>query len=250
MKESKSLSSRGGLEEHQLSKSKSILYHLYPGIIITLCFIIITPYLVKHGYPPQFGSLLAIIIVAIPLLLVHLLSAKNKEHRKNIWQLNVYRNKLSSSKLILYSIGLVVLMFLIWGVTQPLDKIITDKIFSWLPSWYTVQDFKGYSKTSIEITLVLNLLLNGFLAPLIEEYYFRGYLLPRMTAWGKWAFVVNTVLFSLYHFWQPYVYLTLIIALLPMIYLVWKTKDLRLAILTHSLLNIIGALLSFGLLMK
>jgi len=234
----------------QLSKTKSVFLHLYPGIFIALCFIIITPYLVKHGYPPQLGSLLAIIIVAIPLLLVHLASAKNKEHRKNIWELNVYRNKLSTGKLILYSVGLVVLMFLIWGVTQPLDKIITDNIFSWLPSWYTVQDFKGYSKASIEITLVLNLLLNGFLAPLIEEYYFRGYLLPRMTAWGKWAFVVNTVLFSLYHFWQPYVYLTLIIALLPMIYLVWKTKDLRLAILTHSLLNIIGALLSFGLLMK
>ena len=141
-------------------------------------------------------------------------------------------------------------MFLIWGITQPLDKIITDKIFNWLPAWYTVQDFKGYSKASIELTLILNLLLNGFFAPVVEEYYFRGYLLPRMAAWGKWAFVLNTVLFSLYHFWQPYVYLTLIIALLPMIYMVWKTKDLRLAILTHSLLNIVGALLSFGLLMK
>ena len=129
-------------------------------------------------------------------------------------------------------------------------KIITEKFFNWLPAWYTVQDFKGYSKSTIELTLVLNLLLNGFIGPFVEEYYFRGYLLPRMAVWGNWAFVVNTILFSLYHFWQPYVYLTLIIALLPMIYLVWKTKDLRLAILTHSLLNIAGALLSFGLLMK
>ena len=234
----------------QLSKLKSVLYHLYPGIIITLCFILITPFLVQHGYPPQLGSLLAIIIVAIPLLLAHLFLAKKKERRKNIWGLNVYKNKLSTGKLILYALGLVVLMFLIWGITQPLDKIITDKIFNWLPAWYTVQDFKGYSKASIELTLFFNLLLNGFFAPVVEEYYFRGYLLPRMAAWGKWAFVLNTVLFSLYHFWQPYVYLTLIIALLPMIYMVWKTKDLRLAILTHSLLNIVGALLSFGLLMK
>jgi membrane protease YdiL (CAAX protease family) len=234
----------------QLSKLKSVLYHLYPGIIITLCFILITPFLVQHGYPPQLGSLLAIIIVAIPLLPAHLFLAKKKEHRKNIWELNVYKNKLSTGKLILYAVSLVVLMFLIWGITQPLDKIITDKIFNWLPAWYTVQDFKGYSKASIELTLILNLLLNGFFAPVVEEYYFRGYLLPRMAAWGKWAFVLNTVLFSLYHFWQPYVYLTLIIALLPMIYMVWETKDLRLAILTHSLLNIVGALLSFGLLMK
>ena len=159
----------------QLSKLKSVLYHLYPGIIITLCFILITPFLVQHGYPPQLGSLLAIIIVAIPLLLLHLFNAKKKEHRKNVWELNVYKNKLSTGKLILYAVSLVVLMFLIWGITQPLDKIITDKIFNWLPAWYTVQDFKGYSKASIELTLVLNLLLNGFFAPVVEEYYFRGY---------------------------------------------------------------------------
>jgi membrane protease YdiL (CAAX protease family) len=234
----------------QLSRIKSILFHLYPGIIITIFFIVVTPYLVKQGYPPQLGSLLAIVIVAIPLLLAHLFQAKKKEHRKDIWELNVYKNKLPTGKLILYATGLVVFMFLIWGITQPLDKIITDKIFNWLPGWYTVQDFKGYTKESIELTLVLNLLLNGLFAPVVEEYYFRGYLLPRMAAWGKWAFVLNTILFSLYHFWQPYIYLTLIIALLPMIYLVWKTRDLRLAILTHCLLNIVGALLSFGLLMK
>lgn len=236
---------------HQLSKIKSVLYHLYPGVLIALCFAAVTPFLVRYGYPPQLGSLIAIIIVAIPLLLMHLSQARKKEHRKSIWELNVYKNRLSTGKLILYSVSLVVLMFFIWGVTQPLDKILTDKIFSWLPPWYTVQDFKGYSKESIQLTLVLNLLLNGFIGPFIEEYYFRGYLLPRMTvAWGKWSFVVNAILFSLYHLWQPYVYLTLIIALLPMIYLVWKTKDLRLAILTHCLLNIAGALLSFGSIIK
>jgi len=234
----------------QLSKVKSVLYHLYPGVLIALCFIILTPLLVRHKYPPQLGSLLAIIIVAIPLLIVHLFQAKKKERRKTIWELNDYKNKLATGKLILYAVGLVVLMFLIWVITQPINRIINDKLFSWLPSWYTVQDLNGYNKEAIKLTLVLNLLLNGFLAPFVEELYFRGYLLPRMAAWGNWAFVVNTILFSLYHFWQPYVYFTLIIALLPMIYLVWKTKDLRLAILTHCMLNIVGALLSFGLVLK
>src|SRR5205823_4181886 len=127
----------------QLSKTKSILYHLYPGVLITLCFILLTPFLVRHHYPPQLGSLLAIVIVAIPLLLAHLFQAKKKEHRKTIWELNVYKTTLSTGKLILYAVGLVVLMFLIWGITQPVDKIITDKLFNWLPSWYTVQDFNG-----------------------------------------------------------------------------------------------------------
>jgi membrane protease YdiL (CAAX protease family) len=87
-------------------------------------------------------------------------------------------------------------MFFVWGVTQPLNIIITQKLFSWLPSWYTVQDINGYSKQAILITLVLNLLLNGFLAPIVEEYYFRVICYPQR--WGKWAFVLSAVLFS-YH---------------------------------------------------
>lgn len=234
----------------QLSKARAILYHLYPGIIIVLSFAVIAPILVSYHYPPQLGILAAIILVAIPLFISHLGWAKKKEATKNFWQLNGYKNRLRTGKLILYSLGLVVFMFLVWGVTQPLDKIISNKLLSWLPGWFTVQDFSGYDRQIIFTTLILNLAINGFLAPFVEEFYFRGYLLPRMAAWGKWAFVLNAVLFSLYHFWQPYVYLTLILSLTPMIWLVWKTKDLRLAILTHCLLNIVGALLSFGLLLK
>lgn len=235
---------------YQLGKLKSILFHLYPGVIITIAFVLLTPFLIGHGYPPQLGVLLSVIIVAIPLFIAHLLHVKKKENKKSIWEVNGYTNRLPMKKLILYSLSLVVFMFLVWGITQPVDQIITRKIFSWLPSWYTVQDFKGYSKNAIEITLLLNLALNGVIGPFFEELYFRGYLLPRMAAWGKWAFVVNTIFFSLYHLWQPYVYFTLIIALAPMIYLVWKTKDIRLAILTHALLNVIGALASFGLIVS
>jgi membrane protease YdiL (CAAX protease family) len=66
-----------------------------------------------------------------------------------------------------------------------------------------------------------------------------------MNIFAKASFMVNAVLFSLYHFWQPQIYLTLILALLPMTYVVSRTRDLRLAIVTHCLLNIVGAILTF-----
>ena len=234
----------------QLTKSKAILYHLYPGFIIAIFFAILTPFLLEYDLPPQLSIMIVIALVAIPLLAWHLNKTKNKEHKKRIAEVNGYQHRISTGKLILYIAGLVGFMFLIWGITQPLNKIITEKLFNWLPSWYTVQDFNGFGKQAILITLVLNLLLNGLIAPLVEEYYFRGYLLPRMAAWGKWAFVVNAILFSFYHFWQPYIYLTLLVALLPLSWAVWKTKDLRVGIYTHCALNIIGALASFGLVLK
>lgn len=234
----------------QLSKTKSILYHLYPGIIIAISFALLTPLFLNYQLPPQFSILIIVGIVAVPLLVFHLNKTKRKEHKERLADVNGYTQRLSNGKLILYIVGLVIFMFFIWGITQPLNKIITEKLFSWLPAWYTVQDFGGYSKQIILITLILNLVLNGLIAPLVEEYYFRGYLLPRMAAWGKWSFVVNAILFSFYHFWQPYIYLTLLIALLPLSWAVWKTKDLRVGVYTHCALNIIGAMASFGLLMK
>lgn len=233
-----------------LNKVKTIIFHWYPGIFITLGFIAFAPLFMSFGFPPQFGSLIAIAVVAVPLMLFHLSQVKKQENKRRIIDVNGFTNKLPTTKLILYSLGLVIFAFIIWGVTQPVDIVITKKFLSWLPSWYTVQNFSGYAKNKILITLILNLVLNGFLAPYVEELYFRGYLLARMQNFGRYAFVVNTIFFSLYHFWQPYVYVTLILSLLPMMWLVQKTKDIRLAILTHSLLNLIGALLAFGLLNK
>jgi len=130
---------------------------------------------------------------------------------------------------------------------QPVNQLLADRLFDWLPDWYQVRDFEGYSKKTVTMVLILNLLFNGLLAPVLEEIYFRGYLLPRMDSFGKTAPLINVLLFSLYHFWQPQIYFTLIIALLPMTYLVWKTRSIRLAIITHCGLNIAGALLSLAM---
>lgn len=232
----------------QHSKLKSIFYHLYPGVGITIFFIIVAPYFVTIGLPPQMAMLIAIVFVVIPIILVHLMKAKRSEKVKDINELMVYKEKLPAGKLTLYVIGLILFAFIIYGVTQPINAIISDKLFFWLPDWYQVRDFAGYSKQIILITLIFNLVLNGFLAPFAEELYFRGYLLPRMQTWGKMAPIVNAILFSIYHFWQPQIYLTLIIALVPLSYLTWKTKSLKLAIYTHCGLNIVGAIISFAML--
>lgn len=97
----------------QLSRAKAILFHLYPGIFITIGFILLTPVFMKYGFPPQFGMLLSIVVVAVPLLIVHMLRAKKQENKKSIYELNGYTRKLSTGKLILYALGLVVFAFVV-----------------------------------------------------------------------------------------------------------------------------------------
>lgn len=123
----------------QLTKLKSIVLHLYPGVLITIGFTVLTPVVITYHYPSQLSLLICIIVIALPLLIGHLLWVKRREHKKSIWQVNGYNNKLPTAKLILFSLGLVVFAFLIWGITQPINKIITEKLLYWLPRWYTVQ---------------------------------------------------------------------------------------------------------------
>lgn len=234
----------------QHSKSKSVLYHLYPGVLITLFFVATTPFLIRHGLPPQLSMLLSIVVVVTPVIMIHLDKARSKEGVNNLKELISYKEKLPTKRLLLYSLGLIVFAYLVYGLTQALNVSISARLLSWLPEWYQVRDFEGYSRRIVLVTLLLNILLNGLLAPFLEEIYFRGYLLPRMETWGKMAPVLSALLFSLYHFWQPQIYLTLFIALIPMVWLTWKTKSIRLAIYTHCGLNIMGALLSLGLIFQ
>ena len=128
-------------------------------------------------------------------MVFHLIRVKKQENKNSIQEINGFTDKISTGKLILYSVGLVFFAFLIWGATQPVNTVITERLLFWLPEWFTEQDFNHYATDKIIITLILNLVLNGFLAPYVEEIYFRGYLLSRMVAWGKYAFVVNALSF-------------------------------------------------------
>jgi membrane protease YdiL (CAAX protease family) len=92
--------------------------------------------------------------------------------------------------------------------------------------------------------------LNGLAAPVVEELYFRGYLLPRLARFGAWAPLVNAVLFTIYHFWQPYAYLSILALMLPFIYLVWWKRNVYLGIAIHCAINIVGNLLLFGALLS
>ena len=65
----------------------------------------------------------------------------------------------------------------------------------------------------------------------------RGYLLPRIGRFGAWAALINVSLFGFYHLWKPWDPINLIIILAPMVYVVWRTKDIRIGIAVHIMLN-------------
>ena len=131
---------------------------------------------------------------------------------------------------------------LCFAVFSPLDKALLP-MFTWLPDWFFItEDFSIYSKTIQIVNWLGIFLLTGILGPYVEELYFRGFLLPRMAWMKNWAPLVAAFLFALYHFWSPWQLVTRFLAVLPLVYIVNRQRDLRIGIAAHWLLNTLGSL--------
>ena len=133
------------------------------------------------------------------------------------------------------------------GVVAWLTPLIQQTFFSWLPDWfllYEVDLFSSYQPGVILATMAVCLIVFS-LGAIVEEIYFRGYLLPRMAYLGGWAPAANALLFAIYHFWQPYSLLTVFFWVLPIAYATWWKRNLVVGAVAHPLVNIITLSLFF-----
>jgi CAAX protease family protein len=68
------------------------------------------------------------------------------------------------------------------GILMFADGLVARGLFGWLPTWYLrpidVDTAGRYSAAAWVVTLAAYMLLNGFAGPIVEELYFRGWLLP------------------------------------------------------------------------
>ena len=92
----------------------------------------------------------------------------------------------------------------------------------------------NYSRTTLIVTYSMFLVFNVFLAPLVEELYFRGYLLPRIK--GRSATFFHSFLFAAVHVFTPWMIITRTLGLLPLLFGV-KKKNIFVGMIVHILGN-------------
>jgi len=61
---------------------------------------------------------------------------------------------------------------------------------------------------------------------------------------GKWIPIVNATLFSAYHLFSPWEFITRIIACFPFVYFVYKKKNIFLGMVVHCTLNTVSVVMS------
>jgi uncharacterized protein len=225
---------------------QTILLHLFPGVLITAFYYILAPYILSIGFPVENALLLAILFILAPIQLSYLFYQGYKKSSKiTLKDIVLYRESMP-----LWQYFVIVPLILIWAIgvfviMTPVDNFIIQNYFGWLTSFFipsqSLNLVSQYSRPVLLITIGLNLVLNGIVGPVVEELYFRGYLLPRIPASRIWSPLISVILFSLYHFFSPWQNITRIIALIPMIYAVSWKRNIYLSIFAHCLLNILGA---------
>jgi uncharacterized protein len=229
--------------KRQHSIARSVALHLLPGALITAFYVGTVAPVRDLGFPGLMAFYLAIAFVLIPFELGYLFY-RARTDGVPLGSLVLYREPVPRAQLI----GLVLATF-VWAsliamlLFPPLDEFFIGNLFSWLPDWFFyAEDFAQYSAAALIITWLFGLVANGIAGPIVEELYFRGYLLPRISRLGAWAPLVNTVLFSLYHFFTPWANVGRIVALLPMVYAAWWKRNIYLSMAVHVMWNI-GAML-------
>ncbi len=238
------------VEQHSLWRSA--LLHLVPGILIVTLFVVTVPVATRAGFPPLFAMLVAGIGGGLGFQIGHLLYEGRR--RNDAWSLDgivLYREPVRLWQYFVLVPLLVIVAFVVNGLTTPVGAFLLSHV-PWLPEWFELRNvalLAAYPKPILAVTFAAYLLLNGIVAPVIEELYFRGYLLPRLSRFGRWAPAIELTLFTLYHFWQPYYWVTQFLGLLLAVYAIWWKRNIKIGILTHMLLNVIGGLALAALLL-
>jgi membrane protease YdiL (CAAX protease family) len=230
--------------------TRLLILHLAPGVVLTAFILLAAPVLTSWGIDPVFALFGGIGLILVPLELGYLaVYARRTTGSWSPLRAVDYRDRLPAGRLAMLAGGLVVwfLLGLVVSIAFA-DRRLAQGVFAWMPA--TLRQFSVVEQGGDPLTggalvalLLLALAFNGIAGPITEELYFRGHLLPRLERYGRWAPVLNTALFTLYHFFSPWRYPAIFVGFLPITWMAWRTRSVYVSIAAHMTINTVTVLL-------
>ena len=222
------------------SMRKTIFLHLAPGVPFTLAYLPATWLMNRAG-----GSTYLALLLCIPLILVCEVGVLIAERRRINWSwrpIIVPRGsrRVSILDILLSVAAIYAIVQVVGALAIPSRTVILRTMAHWLPPWAILD---GIPEGISPYTLWLGLFLSGLVTSIVEELYFRAFLMPRIPVSGRWAPAVNAALHSICHFYTPWNYLMFFLAFLPLAYYVRFRGNILPTIITHVLFNSVGVIL-------
>jgi membrane protease YdiL (CAAX protease family) len=220
------------IEKH--STTQSVILHLLPGILVGCFFLLARQPVVNMGYPSIVALILAYAFILIPVELGYLVyQGKKKTGRFTLQGIISYRNSIPWWQYLVWGLIIFIATGAIVTLLKHLDAFLQEKLFFWMPKINYGLD-GNFSRKTLIVTYTLIFIWIAVLTPLVEELYFRGYLLPRMK--GKYAPLFHSFLFAAQHVLEPWMIITRTLGFLPILFGV-KKKNIQIGIIVHILCN-------------
>lgn len=227
---------------------RSIALHLGSGLAMLGVYLATAPWLMGLGFPPLFASLVTIPVILVPWMLGYLAwQGRRRTGRWDVMAAVEYRQPLSRARLVLLAMPVLAWGAVVFAVSgQFVAPVVADALFAWAPEWFLapaeLDEMAAMATLPLFVFLASLLVFAGVVAPWVEELYFRGHLLPAVGRWGAWAPVTTVALFTLYHFESSWESPGRFLVVLPMTWVVWRTRSVRFGIAVHVVLNTLAAI--------
>ena len=220
------------IEKH--STAQSVILHLLPGILVGCFYLLARQPVANMGYPSIIALILAFAFILIPVELGYLLyQGKKKTGRFTLQGTISYRSPIPWWQYLVWVLIIFIAIGAIFTLLKPVDAFLQGRLFFWMPEPNYGLD-GNYSRFTLIVTYSMVFIFVAVLSPLVEELYFRGYLLPRMK--GKSATLFHSFLFAAQHVLEPWMIITRTLGLLPLLFGV-KKKNIYIGIIVHILGN-------------
>jgi membrane protease YdiL (CAAX protease family) len=213
---------------------QSLLFFLVPGLYGVFAFYVLFPLLVQLGIPEEIAFHTQMLTVFLFLSIATIVCL-----RRDGWSLSWatvrdrLRVKRMDSSAWKWTLGFLFLYLLLGYLLNSAGLYVYGKLGFWPPD-------ADITLTNIPF-LIFVLVINIF----AEELWWRGYILPRQELeHGKWAFLVNGVLWSLFHMFKWWAVPLMIFRTWMEPFVVQRTKNTTPAMIMHFVGNGISALLS------
>jgi membrane protease YdiL (CAAX protease family) len=229
------------------STTQSVILHLLPGILVGCFYLLARQPVANMEYPSSIALIFTYAFILIPVELGYLLyQGKKKTGRFTLQGIISYRNSIPWWQHLVWVLIIFIATGAIVTLLKPVDAFLQKRLFFWLPDIIYGLD-GNYSRKTLIVTYSMVFIFGAVLTPLVEELYFRGYLLPRMK--GKYAPLFHSFLFAAQHVLEPWRIITRTLGFLPILFGV-KKKNIYIGIIVHILCNMVNVVTGIAFILK
>lgn len=238
-----------------MSWPRLLLAFLIPSAVAWAGFRIVLPALVTRGWPVlvAWPAVASLMLLGLVIFAVFRLGREARKLGITLWA-RMGMKKLALTEWALY-IGLTLIglgcSFAAMKLVLPFMNALGLNVPAYMPFFLNpaidpaVADMAVISPglplagkycllPLIAITLLLNILA--------EELYFRAWILPRLSRFGAWSWMLNGVLFAFYHTFQIWLLPTLLMASLFFAFIFYKSRSIWPSLSAHLVANFLLSL--------